>query len=212
MIVQGHDSIFSPSFTLENRLRRALWGLAWRLLFRPSPRPLHAWRAWLLRRFGARLGRSVHIHSGVRIWAPWLLTCGDRVGIGDGVNLYNMARLTIGDHCVVSQGAHLCGGSHDIDSPNFQLIAAPITLHEHVWICAEVFVGPGVEIAAGCVVAARSVVVKPLREAWTVWAGHPVALKRRRRHHAPRAAAPADADPDAHSDARADADPADHLT
>jgi putative colanic acid biosynthesis acetyltransferase WcaF len=180
MIVQGNDSIFSPSFTLQNRVLRGLWGIVWLLLFRPSPRPMHAWRALLLRLFGARLGKHVHVYGGARVWAPWLLTIGDRVGIADGVTVYNLAPVKIGSHCVVSQGAHLCAGSHDINSPNFQLIAHPITLHDHVWLCAEAFVGPGVEIAAGCVVGARSVVMKSVGPAWTVWAGHPAVLKHRR--------------------------------
>ncbi|WP_317201415.1 putative colanic acid biosynthesis acetyltransferase [Janthinobacterium sp.] len=180
MIIEGVDSTAGASFSLKNRLGRALWNVVWLLLFRPSPRPLHAWRAMLLRLFGAKLGQHVHVYAGARIWAPWQLTVGDRVGIADGANIYNMAPISIGSYSVVSQGAHLCAGSHDIDSPHFQLIARPITLHEHVWVCAEAFVGPGVEIAAGCVLGARSVAMRPLGPAWTVWSGHPAVLKRGR--------------------------------
>lgn len=92
-----------------------------------------------------------------------------------------MAQMQIGDECVISQGAHLCGGSHDIDSSNFQLIAKPITLQPSVWICAEAFVGPGVHIARGCVVGARAVVMKSITEPWTVWAGNPAKNNKQRR-------------------------------
>ncbi len=44
--------------------------LADALLFRPSPRPMHAWRAFLLRCFGAKIGAHVPRISGARIWAP----------------------------------------------------------------------------------------------------------------------------------------------
>ena len=43
-----------------NKLARALWQLVWRLLDRPTPRPMHAWRCLLPRLFGARLGKAVH--------------------------------------------------------------------------------------------------------------------------------------------------------
>ena len=183
MILQGNDPTTGPSFSLGNRLARAVWGVVWLLLFRTSPRPLHAWRRLLLRAFGAQLGTHVHIHASVRIWAPWQLKIGNQVGIGHSANLYNMAQLDIGDHCVISHGAHLCGGSHDIDSPNFQLIALPIRLEPHVWICAEAFVGLGVTVAEGCVLGARAVLVKNIQEPWTVWAGNPASFRRQRKQY-----------------------------
>lgn len=182
MIIQGNDPATEPSFGWGNRMARAIWGLVWLLLLRPSPRPFHGWRAFWLRLFGARLGRHVHVYPNVKVWAPWQLTIGNRVGVADGVTLYNMAPMHIGDDCVISQGAHLCGGSHDIDSPNFQLIAAPITLASRVWICAEAFVGPGVTIAEGCVLGARAVTMRSISEPWTVWAGNP-AIRIKQRNH-----------------------------
>lgn len=181
MIIQGNDPYTQPSFSLGNRMARGLWGVVWLLFFRPSPRPLHAWRRLLLRLFGAKLGRHVHVYPDVKVWAPWQLIIGDRVGIADGVKLYNMALMDIEDNCVVSQGAHLCGGTHDIDSANFQLVVKPIKLEKYVWVCAEAFIGPGVTIAEGCVLGARAVVVKSIAEPWSVWAGNPAVKKRMRK-------------------------------
>lgn len=182
VILQGNDPFTQPSFSLGNRLRRAMWNLAWAALFRPSPRMLFRWRTTLLRWFGARIGRSVNIHPSVRIWAPWDLAIGDECGIGRDVVLYNMAPVTLGERCVISQGAHLCAGSHDIDSDNFQLISAPIVLERCVWICAEAFVGLGVRIAEGSVIGARAVVARNVTAAWTVWVGNPATFKRHRIH------------------------------
>lgn len=181
MIIEHNDPFTQPSFSLRNRLGRLAWGGVWLLLFRTSPRPMHAWRCFLLRSFGAVIGQDVHIYPSVRIWAPWQLTLGNRVGVANGATLYNMAHLTVGNDCVISQGAHLCGGSHDVDSPNFQLVARPIILGDQVWICADAFVALGVRIAPGCVVGARSLVLKDINEPWTVWAGHPAERKRQRR-------------------------------
>ena len=181
MIIQGNDPFSQPSFSFANRLSRLLWGVVWLMLFRFSPRPFHAWRSLLLRLFGAKIGEKVHVYPNVKVWHPSLLVIGDRVGIANGVTLYNMAAIYIGDNCVVSQGAHLCAGSHDIDSANFQLIAKPITLNAHVWVCAEAFIGPGVHIAEGCVLGARAVAVKSINDPWTVWAGNPAIMKRTRK-------------------------------
>ena len=181
MIIQGNDPYTQPSFSLQNRIMRAIWGAVWFILFRTSPRPFHVWRRFLLRLFGAKLGKHVNVYPTVKIWAPWALSIGDYVGVADGVKLYNMASIKIGDYCVISQGAHLCAGSHDIDSSNFQLITKPISLESYVWVCAEAFVGPGVTIAEGCVLGARAVVVKSIVEPWTVWAGNPAVMKRLRK-------------------------------
>lgn len=182
MILQGTDSRAGPSFSLRNRVARAIWGVVWALLFRPSLRPMHVWRVGLLRLFGARIGRQVHIHASCRVWAPWQLEIADRVGVGERVIFYNMGAMRIGREAVISQGAHLCGGTHDYDDPRFQLMAKDICIGEQAWICTEAFVGPGVTVPAGCVLGARAVMTKtPADGAWMVYGGNPArAIKRRR--------------------------------
>ncbi len=166
------DAFSGPSFSVSNRLARLAWNITCKVLFRPSPRPLHGWRSFLLTLFGARLGKGCHIYPRAVIWAPWNLVCGDQVGVADGAILYNQAPITIGNRTVISQGSHLCTGSHDYDHPGFPLFAKPIRVGNQSWIAAECFVHPGVEIGDGTVVGARSVVNKNL-PAWTVCAGHP---------------------------------------
>lgn len=173
MIIQDNNPYKEASFPLRNRVTRQIWNIVWALFFRPSPRPFHAWRGFILRLFGAQIGAGTHIYPRARIWAPWNLVTGQCVGIADDVTVYNMDRIEIGDYSVVSQGTHLCGGSHDYNSPNFQLYAKPIVIGAHAWICAEAFVSLGVEVAEGVVVGARSVVTKSITEPWTVHAGHP---------------------------------------
>lgn len=180
MILQDNDPYTQPSFSMRNRIARGLWSVIWLVLFRPSPRPLHRWRALLLRLFGAKLGQHVHISPSVQVWAPWQLVVGDFVGVGPGASIYNMAAITIGDHAVISQGAHLCGGSHDYNAANFQLIAKPIVIGRHAWVCADAFVGLGVVIPEGAVIGARAVVSKTLEHGWAVYAGNPARLVKER--------------------------------
>lgn len=141
-------------------------------MFRLSPRPCHGWRSFLLRCFGATVGRGVHVYPGVKIWAPWNLILEDQAGIASGVTLYSQGVIHIGKKAVISQGAHLCAGTHDFDQPGFPLVAKPIVVGDQAWIAAEVFVHPGVTIGQGCVVGARSVVIKDLPE-WSVCSGFP---------------------------------------
>ena len=172
MLIGNPDPYLVPAFTLRNRLLRAGWGLVYSLFFRTSPRPFHRWRAFLLRCFGAKLGRNVHIYPKASIWAPWNLICADAVAIADGAIVYNPSVVKIGSHSIVSQQAYLCGATHAYDDPDFPLVALPISIGEHVWLCARATVQPGVQISHGVVLALGSVACKDL-ESWAVYGGIP---------------------------------------
>jgi putative colanic acid biosynthesis acetyltransferase WcaF len=158
--------------TVRNRWARVLWGFVWAVLYRPSPRPLHAWRRVLLRLFGAKVGRGAHPYPRAKIWAPWNLSMGDHSCIADYVDCYCVAPVSIGAYATVSQYSYLCTGSHDYFDVRMPLIAAPIIVEAYAWVAADAFVGPGVRIGDGGVVAARSTVIQDVLP-WTVVGGSP---------------------------------------
>jgi putative colanic acid biosynthesis acetyltransferase WcaF len=161
------------------RIARLLWSLFQPLFWRGWGRLGNRPRLWALRLFGARIASPCLILGGAKVLMPWNLTIGRACALGADVDVYNFAPITIGDHTVISQRTTLCTGSHDYTHPHHPLIWKPITIGSGVWVCAEVFVHPGVTIADGTVVGARSVVTRDL-PAWTVCAGFPcVALKPR---------------------------------
>lgn len=166
------DTYTGASFSIKNRLARVIWGMVYLILFRYSPRPFHLWRAFLLRLFGARVGKGVHIYPRVDIWAPWNLVLEDECGVANGVDLYSQGIITLGYRSIISQRAFLCAGTHDYTTKGHLLITAPITVGAYAWVTAEVFVHPGVTIGEGAVIGARSVVTKDM-PVWTVCAGHP---------------------------------------
>lgn len=170
--MHNSDTHTGPSFSLRNRLGRLTWDIVSAILFRLSPRPLHAWRSFLLKCFGAQVGKGVHVYPGVKIWAPWNLELHDECGIANGVTLYSQGKITVGYRAVISQNAHLCAGTHDYQEPGFPLVTKPITVKAHAWVAAESFIHPGITIGEGCVIGARSVVTKSM-PAWSVCAGHP---------------------------------------
>ncbi len=173
------DPYLRPAFSLRNRLLRLLWGVIWLLLYRTSPTPLHAWRSLLLRCFGATMGPSCHFYPGSKIWAPWNLHCAGQVTAANGAEFYNPAPMHFGSHCIVSQGAYLCGATHDYNSPAFPLLAYRMTFGAYAWICARASVGPGVQVGEGAVLGMASVATRSL-DPWTVYAGNPAAAIRAR--------------------------------
>jgi putative colanic acid biosynthesis acetyltransferase WcaF len=174
-----------PAFSLQDRLRRALWNLCWALLYRTSPRPCHAWRSLLLRIFGARLGPACHFYPRSRVWAPWNLACADRVTVADDAELYNPAPFRLGSHCIVSQGAYLCGATHDYNRLEFPLVALPIDVGAYAWICARSMVHPGVQVGTAAVLGLGSIATRNL-EPFGVYAGAPaVRVKERPRSSVP---------------------------
>jgi putative colanic acid biosynthesis acetyltransferase WcaF len=158
--------------------RRILWS-AGGLLFRLSPRPLFAWRRFVLRCFGAEIAEGVHVYASTVIYMPWNLSVGAWSAIGEGAFIYNLGPVTIGSQVTISQRAHLCAGSHDYTRPDMPLLKPPIHIEDQVWVCADAFIGPGVSVREGAVVGARAVVMKDVPP-WTVVAGNPAkALKTR---------------------------------
>ena len=176
------DPYLLPQTSARNRIARGLWHIVYALLFRPTPRPLHAWRAFLLRCFGAQLGPNCRIYAKCEIWAPWNLHCDDFAFIADGVVIYNPAPIHLGSHAIVSQQAYLCGATHDMDDPTFPMIWAPISIGSYAWICARATVLPGVRVQEGAVLGLGAVTSNDL-EAWQVYGGIPARRIRQRRRH-----------------------------
>lgn len=159
-------------FSFRNRVYRVAWNVFYLLFFRYSPRPLHSWRSLILKLFGAKVGKNVHIYPKVKIWAPCNLIVQDEVGVGDGAILYSQATIILQYRSIISQGVHLCTGTHDYTKKEHPLIAYTITIGAMAWIAAEAFVHPGVTIGDGAVIGARSVVLKDMPE-WMVCSGNP---------------------------------------
>lgn len=148
-------------------------------LFVLSPRPAWWWRRLILRFAGAQIGRDVHIFPNVKIIIPWNLTINDEVAIGDGVNLYALGAIVIGKRATISQGVHLCAGTHDYRHPSMPLLKLPIAIGEDAWICADAFIGPGVVVGTRAIVGARSVAMKNIADDMIV-AGNPAREIKRR--------------------------------
>lgn len=171
---------YTNQLSFHSKVLRLFWEFTFILLFRPTPRWLfNSWRIFLLRIFGAKIGKDTNIHPSCRFWAPWNLTIGDYVGIAHGVDCYTVDSIYIGNRVTISQRAFLCTGSHDTSTLNIPLVHKPIFIEDHVWICAEAYISPGIRIGEGSVIAAGSVVVKDVAP-WVIVGGNPAKFIKKR--------------------------------
>ncbi len=168
-----------PGFRGRSAVVVQLWWLVQTLLFHPSPQIFFGWRRWLLRLFGAKVGSGALIRPSAQITYPWKVSIGEHAWIGDGAVLYSLGEIAVGAHSVVSQRAYLCAGTHDPESPAFELRAEPVRIGSECWLAAEVFVAPGVSIGDGTVVGARSTVLGDLPPGMICY-GNPARPVRRR--------------------------------
>jgi putative colanic acid biosynthesis acetyltransferase WcaF len=187
LIHPQQDPTLLSAFSLRIRFVRALWNICYVVLYRFSPRPFHGWRAFLLRAFGAKLGRTCHFYPKGKIWAPWNLTCEDRVTLGDDAELYNPSPMYLGSHAIVSQEAYICGATHLYNEPSFRLVSFPMRLGAYSWICARAAVNPGVNVGDGAILGLGSVATKDL-DPFGIYAGIPAHKVKERS----RAAVPAE--------------------
>lgn len=158
-------------YSRREYLLRILWALV-TPLFRHSPRPLFSWRRMLLRLFGAQVGNGAHVYPSARIYLPWNLTLGEECSIGEWALVYNLGPVTIGDRATISHRAHLCAGTHDYSDPTLPLLRLPIAIGSQAWVCADAFIGPGLQVGEGAVVGAAAVVTTDVAP-WQVVGGNP---------------------------------------
>jgi putative colanic acid biosynthesis acetyltransferase WcaF len=182
---ERRDPYLQPSTSFANKLARTAWRIVYVTLFRPSPRPLHRWRALLLRAFGARIGAGTRIYPKARIWAPWNLECEDVVAIADDAIVYNPAPVRLGSHSIVSEQAYLCCATHDYNDPSFRMIWAPITIERYAWICARACVQMGVTVREGAILGLGAVATSDLAP-WSIYVGVPARRVKARPRFAPR--------------------------
>ena len=141
-----------------------LWWLVQSTLFAMSPQFTYKWRNFLLRCFGAKIGKGVIIRPTVKITYPWKLKIGDYSWVGDNAELYTLGEIDIGDNVVISQKSYLCAATHDYTKETFDMLDKKITIEDEVWLAADVYIAPGITVKKGALVGARSSVFNDMPE------------------------------------------------
>jgi len=158
---------------------RGLWYVILVIFFLQPLFPFYGLKRWLLRLFGAKIGKGVVIKPKVYIKYPWKLEVGDYSWIGEEVRIDNIGFVRMGSHVCISQRAHLLCGNHNYQSPFFDLMVENITVEDGAWIGANSVVCPGSVLKEHAVLFAGSV-FSGKSEPYGIYQGNPaVPIKQR---------------------------------
>lgn len=180
MIYQDLSSFKMPkNFRSASKVKTQLWGIVDFFLFRPSLQFMYGYRNFLLRLFGAKIGKNVLIRSSVKITYPWKLEIGDNTWIGEDCYIYNLASIKIGSNVSIAHRNFFNTGGHDYKKTTFDIFAKPIVIEDEAWITSEVYISPGVTISRGAVIGVRSVVFNDVPEGMLCY-GNPAKIVKKR--------------------------------
>ena len=152
--------------------KRTVWFYINAVVFKTSLLPSNGIKAFLLRLFGAKIGKMVELKPCINIKYPWFLEIGDHTWIGEDVWIDNLTFIRIGSNVCISQGAMLLTGNHNYSKTAFDLMVKPITLEDGAWIGAKAVVCPGVIVQSHAVLAVGSIATKNL-EPYGIYQGNP---------------------------------------
>jgi len=162
-----------------DKTKRLIWLVVSIVLFRPFGLPLfNRWRIFLLRCFGATIGKGCVIHASTLIPAPWQLTMGKYSALAPQVRLH-FGKTIIGSKVTISQRSYLCSATHNIESLNTPFIAGTIVIEDYVWVAAEAFIMCSTTLKEGCVIGARAAVFKDVYP-YTIVGGNPAKFIKKR--------------------------------
>ena len=155
-----------------NHLKRLLWYFANACFVKTYILHIKFLKLFVLKIFGAKIGKKVNIKPGVNIKYPWLLEIGDYTWIGEGVWIDNLAKVKIGANACISQGTMLLCGNHNYKKSTFDLMVSEITIEDGVWIGAKSVVCSGVTCKSHSILTVGSVASKNL-ESYSIYSGIP---------------------------------------
>jgi len=173
-------SFSNPEYNPGNPLKRAIWFFFNAFFLRNSFNPFIGIKRFILRMFGAKIGKGVVIKPGVNIKYPWFLEIGSNSWIGENVWIDNLGKTIIGNDVCLSQGALLLSGNHDYKKSSFNLIVGEITIEDGVWIGAKTVVTGNVVVKTHAILTAGSVASNDL-DAYKIYKGNPAIFLRDRK-------------------------------
>ena len=154
--------------------------------------PSHTIRLFLYRNFfRVRIGKHSSIHWRAEFNQPAGVSIGHNTIIGNDAFLDGRMKqflawrkqhgfpLSIGNNVSIAGEVRIYTMEHDIDSPDFSEIGAPVVIDDYAVIGSRVTILPGVHIGKGAVVATGAVVTKNVAP-YAVVGGIPAAFIKNR--------------------------------
>lgn len=134
--------------------------------------PVWSMRKGMLKIINAKIGKGTYINKKCYIMDPNRLKIGTFSHVNRMCTLDARGGLFIGDSVSISHGVMLMTGSHEYNSPNFNVKYFPIEIGDYAWIGCGAIILQGVTIGNGAVVSAGAVVTKDVAP-YTIVGGVP---------------------------------------
>lgn len=150
--------------TRNEKIKQIVWRFVDFWLFQPSFTFLTPWRVFLLRLFGAKIGKGCYISPKAKILLPWYLEMGNYSSVDDYVYLRTTGKIIIGDYVSIGMYVHIVPGGHDIRSRGFENNATFVKIEDGAFLGADSFVGRGVTIGRFSVLGSRAAAYKDIPE------------------------------------------------
>ncbi|MEO5892441.1 MAG: WcaF family extracellular polysaccharide biosynthesis acetyltransferase [Ferruginibacter sp.] len=154
------------------KLKQVSWYFINVLFFKNSFIISPSLKVFLLRLFGASVGKGVNIKPCVNIKYPWKLQIGNYSWLGEELWIDNLSDVIIGNNVILSQGALILTGSHDPSKASFDFTSLPVILQDGCWIGARAVVYGGVTCHSHCILGINAVAESDL-QAYTIYKGNP---------------------------------------
>ncbi len=134
--------------------------------------PLHSVRNFFWKLAGMQIACCSTLHTGVRVFDPRGIEVGEGTIIGYGTFIDGRDKVKIGSHTDIASEVMIYSSEHDLSSPEFAAVLAPVTIGDYVFIGPRAIILAGVTIGDGAVVAAGAVVTKDVAP-YTIVGGVP---------------------------------------
>lgn len=143
--------------------------ILWLLFYIPSIKL----RVLLLRICGAKIGKNVSIHMGVKIIAPWNLSIGNNSTINSSCMIDARGVITISENVMIGYKSSVHSIGHKYKEDDFPVFKAEVNIKNNVIIFSHCFIGPGVLLNSGCTLLPKTVVLSGQFDSGTTLLGNP---------------------------------------
>ena len=154
----------TQNVTLKYKIKLQLWRCVDALFFKTSLNLFSCWRVFLLRLFGAKVGKGCYISPKCTIFIPWNIEIGNFVSIDDNAYIKPRTKIVIGDYVSIANFVHIIPGGHDVRTRNLASDLLPVHIGNGAFVGADSYIGKGVSIGQMAVIGARSLVLKDVPE------------------------------------------------
>lgn len=159
-----------PSFGYK--VKYAFWLIISNYIFLTNLPIPYFIKIFILKIFGAKIGKHVVIKPFVKIKFPWLLEIGNHVWLGENTWIDNLSLVSIGSNVCISQNSVILTGNHNYKLDSFNLITKPIYIEDEVWIGANCFITNGITLGKKSVILVSSTLTQSTEEN-SIYKGNP---------------------------------------